>query len=272
MRSTASVPRVALLALLAVLVPSAVQAQTLENPFDAEQQRLADEVRQRGRSARAILPLIQLNGGSGNVRPEITVAHLQRLSVERRLSPAVRMYARALLARAGTRAGDPDATRDELDALGYVRGWRVIGSFDNEGKTGFAREYGPEAARMAPLDPDVTYEGREREARWREYPEVTRGGYISFDAVFRPRENVCGYAETFVESERARALTLWVGGGGATRVWWNGEVVHEDEAYRAPHFDRAVAVVGAHRGLNRVLVKTCVTDGRWGFYLRVADG
>ncbi len=30
-------------------------------------------------------------------------------------------------------------------------------------------------------------------------------------------------------------------------------------------------MVGAHRGLNRVLVKTCATDGVWGFYMRIGD-
>src|SRR5690606_37037668 len=113
--------------------------------------------------------------------------------------------------------------------------------------------------RMAPLDAEAEFEGRERPVSWRDYPDVTRFGYVSFDAVFRPRANVCGYAETFVESERAQPLSLWVGGGGATRVWWNGEVVHEDGAYRLPHPERAVALVGARSGLNRVLVKACAT-------------
>lgn len=241
------------------------------NPFEAEQRRLAEEVRRSGRSGRAIIPLVTLFGGWGDVRPAVASGHLDRLASDRRLAPAVRNYARWLRAQARLRMGDPDASRLAIDELGYVRAWRVVGPFDNEGKTGFDREFAPEVQRMAPVDMDAHYEGRERPVSWRTYPDVTRFGYISFDAVFRPQANVCAYAETFVESDRAQALTLWIGGGGATRVWWNGEVVHQDGTYRTPHPDRAVAVVGAHRGLNRVLVKACATDGLWGFYLRVAD-
>ncbi len=259
------------LGLLVLTTSSPALAQGGPNPFEAEQRRLAEEVRRAGTAPRAILPLIELDRGWGDVPPSVTVGRLERLAAERRLSPAVRAYARGLVARARTRMGDPDAERRAIDALGFVRQWRVIGPFDNEGKTGFDREDPPEQRRMEPLDDAATYEGRERPVSWREYPDVTRAGYVSFDAVFRPNANVCGYAESFVTSERAQALTLWVGGGGATRVWWNGAVVHSDPAYRTPHPDRSVAVVGAHAGLNRLLVKTCASDGVWGFYLRIGD-
>lgn len=260
--------RFLLAALLSLLsIPAAAQG----NPFEAEHRRLESEVRRQGRSPRAMLPLLEMWRRWGDVRPEVAMGHLDRIIGDRRVSAPVRAYARNLRARARVRMGELEASRAEVEELGYVRHWRVIGPFDNEGKTGFDREYPPEAARMGPVDMDARYEGRERPVAWRMYPEVTRYGYVSFDAVYRPNANVCGYAETFVESERAQPLSLWVGAGGAVRVWWNGEVVHEDEAYRVPHPDRAVAMVGAHRGLNRVLVKACATDRTWGFYLRVGD-
>ncbi len=249
----------------------AASTAAADNPFEAEQAAHEREARQAGRSPRAILGVLELWRGAADVRPEVTLGHLDRIIADRRVSAPVRMYARGLRARMRLQMGDPDASRREIDELGFVRRWRVVGPFDNEGKTGFDREYPPEAQRMGPLDPEAEFEGRERPVRWREYPDVSWHGYVSFDAVMRPRANVCGYAETFVTSERAQALSLWVGGGGATRVWWNGEVVHEDPAYRTPHPDRSVAVVGARQGLNRLLVKACAAEGVWGFYLRVGD-
>jgi cellulose synthase operon protein C len=201
----------------------------------------------------------------------VTLGHLERIIADRRVDEAVRMYARQLRARLRLRMGDPDASRAETEQLGFVTDWRIVGPFDNEGKTGFDRVYPPERDRMAPPALDEAFGGRERPVRWRIYPDVTHHGLVSFDAALRPRANVCAYAETLLDSPRAQPLSLWIGGGGATRVWWNGEPVHEDGAYRAPHPDRAVAVVGAHAGLNRVPVKTCVAEGAWGFYLRVAD-
>jgi tetratricopeptide (TPR) repeat protein/transglutaminase-like putative cysteine protease len=255
---------------LAVVASFAPVARA-QNPYEAELARLADEVSRAGTQPRAIVPLLELWRSWDRVPPEVALGHLDRLASDRRLSPAVRSYARMLRAQARLRMGDPQASARELAALGFVRDFRVIGPFDNEGKTGFERVYPPEAGRMGPLDLEGRYPGRERDVAWRAYPDVTLHGYVSFDAALRPTENVCGYAETFVESERAQPLTLWVGGGGATRVWWNGEVVHQDPGYRTPHPERSVAMVGAHRGLNRVLVKACATDGMWGFYLRLGN-
>ena len=64
---------------------------------------------------------------------------------------------------------------------------------------------------------------------------------------------------------------IWVGAGGAVKVYWNGEMVLRDTSYRAPDPERAVAVVQARAGWNRVLVKSCVADATWGFYFRVAE-
>ncbi|MBC7171428.1 MAG: hypothetical protein H5U40_03330, partial [Polyangiaceae bacterium] len=115
------------------------------------------------------------------------------------------------------------------------------------------------------------FEGKEREVRMRPYPDVSPYGYVNFDAVFRPYENVCGYAFTTVTSERAQALSLWAGAGGAVKLWWNGDEVLSDERYRQPHPDRSAVVVAARAGANRLAAKVCVTDSTWGLFLRVAD-
>ncbi|MCB9602578.1 MAG: DUF3857 domain-containing protein [Sandaracinus sp.] len=147
----------------------------------------------------------------------------------------------------------------------------MIGPFDNEGKQGFARAYGPEERRLQEHEPARTFEGKERDVAWRRHPPLDPYGYVDLDMLFRPNRDVCGYATTVVRSERAQPLTLHFGSGGASRVWWNGSVVHEDAAYRQPDPDRHALVVGAHAGDNRVLVKTCVSGEAWGFYLRVLD-
>lgn len=254
--------------LLALSVTASARA---DNPYESELRRLMAETSRARNSPRAILPLLEAWQQWDRVRPEVAMRELERIATDRRLSPAVRNYARALRAEVLLRRGELDRVRSELDTLGVIRDWRVIGPFDNEGKGGFDREYPPEAERMGPVDLDARHRGKVREVSWRAYPDVSPLGLVSFDAVFRPNRNVCAYAETFVESERAEPLTLFIGAGGAVRVWWNGEVVHEDPLYRAPHRDRSVAMVGAHAGLNRLLVKACAAEGRWGFYLRIGD-
>ncbi len=260
----------------AVLVALAVSAGTpalaaADNPYDARQRERAQEAVRQGRSARGILPLLEMWRDWDWATPSATAAELERLAADRRLSPARRAYAGALLSRARLRTGDLDASRRLVDELGYVRSWRVVGPFDNEGKQGFDRETAVESDRLGPWDADARFPGRERSVAWRAYPDVSHYGYVDLDAVLRPNANVCGYAETFVHSERAQPLGLWVGNGGAVKVWWNGEQVLSDEVTRQPDPDRHVAVVGAHAGWNRVLVKACVAETTWGFFLRVAD-
>jgi hypothetical protein len=94
---------------------------------------------------------------------------------------------------------------------------------------------------------------------------------VSFHTTMRPKSSVCAFAETFVHSDRERPLSLWVGAGGAIKVWWNGERVLQDGKYRRPDQDRHATMVGAREGANRVLVKNCIADGDWGFYMRIAD-
>lgn len=256
---------------LSLVALSLAAVARADNPFETEASRLAGEVSRAGSSPRALIPLIELWQMSDDVRPEVMRRLVDRLANDRRLAPATRAYARAMLATLRLRSGEHDAARRAFDELGFVRDWRVIGPFDNEGKAGFDRLYPPEVRRMEPLDMDARYPGRERPVGWRVYPDVSVSGSVSFDAVFRPNENVCAYAETFVESDRPQPLTVWVGAGGAVRVWWNGEVVHEDGAYRLPHIDRSAAIVGAQRGANRLLVKVCVADRAWGMSVRIGD-
>lgn len=256
-----------LLGLLAVGTPAFA-----DNPFDAYQTELGRRASQQGRRPSGMLPLLELWRGYPWADPAVTRGELERLSADRRLSAPRRAYAGGLLARAQLRAGDPAASAETVRDLGYVTDFRVIGSFDDEGKRGFAAELPPETERLAPWDPEAHYRGKERQVSWRPYPaDTTHFGFVNFDALFRPYEAACGFAETFVESDRAQPLTLWVGNGGATKVYWNGEVVIEDEVYRQPDPDRHVATVAAHQGYNRLLVKLCVDTATWGFYMRVGD-
>jgi cellulose synthase operon protein C len=259
-------------AVAGALLPTADAREHGGNPYDLEQRRLAREAERQGRAAAGVLPLLELWDNWDDVAPGVTRDHLERLERSRRLSPARRAYVGALLARDDIRQGNLEASRKRVAELGYVTSWRVVGPFDNEGKAGFEGVMGPETALDAPVERDAVWRGKERAVRWRPYPALSYWlGYLDFDAVFRPDTQVCAYAETFVVSERARPLTLWVGAGGAVKVWWNGEPVLTDARYRQPDPDRHVAVVGAHEGPNRVLIKTCVDETTWGFFLRLGD-
>jgi Flp pilus assembly protein TadD/transglutaminase-like putative cysteine protease len=258
----------ALVVLVSLLVSAAARA---DSPYDARQQRLAESVLAKGKDPEAMLELLRMNREADEADPELVLSLFKRIQQAKNVGVEQRMFAARRVAWDLRRTGDTPAAVKAFDALGYLRKFRVIGPFDNEGKRGFESELGPEASRTQAVNLEATYPGRERQVKWRELPDIVHGGYVSFDAVFRPTENVCALAETTLVVPKARTLTLWVGGGGATKVYWNGQVALNDPAYRSPFPDRSAVVVPAQAGKNRVLIKTCVTSGTFGFYLRVGD-
>ena len=253
-----------------LLVLTAAIPALADSPFDARQRELGREAA-RTRGPEGLIPILELWSHWEEADPAVTVAELEKLARNRRLPVARRAYVRSLLARAKLYLGDLEAAHAIIDDLGYITDWQIAGPFDNEGKQGFERVQGPEAD-LGTFEAGAIWRGKERDVGWRRYPTgLTHYGFTSFDAVHRPSANVCSYAATTVDSESARPMVLWAGAGGAIKVWWNGEEVHSDDAYRHAGFDRHAVVVGAHQGANRLVVKNCVSDGSWGFYLRLTD-
>lgn len=265
----------ALAAACAVLVfshaTSADAQRRVTNPFDVEIRRAAAEVRRNARKPRAFVPLLEIYESWEHASPGAVSRTLAELADDRRLPAPLRIYAAGLRAQLLIREAGADEAAAAFRHLGFITQFRVIGPFDNEGKAGFDRPMPPELARGEPLDLSAIYPGKERPVTWRDYPDVARWGYVNLGAVLRPNTNTCAYAETFLHSDRAQPLTIWVGAGGAVRMWVNGSEVLRDPAYRAADYDRSVALVAARAGANRVLLKVCNSDGPLGFYLRVGD-
>ncbi len=201
---------------LAGLAPAAdAQGRRSRTPYDRQARELASEAERLGASPRAMIPLLRIEESREWTSADLAPGLYERLARSRRLGAPVRAYAGALHATSLIGAGEPERAVRLFDELGYVRRWRIVGPFDNEGKAGFERVMPPEEAQRAPVVADAEYAGSERPVRFREYPDITRFGYVDFDATMRPYVNVCGFAEPFVRSESARPISLWVGAGGA---------------------------------------------------------
>jgi tetratricopeptide (TPR) repeat protein len=189
--------------------------------------------------------------------------------------PAVKVYAELLRAYSRRRRGDLDGAQARVEKLGFVRRWMSVGPFDNENKGGYERAFAPEMELAEPIVPGRAYDGKERPVRWRVPPEITHFGWFDFGDLVRPRENVCAYATTFLRAKAGtkapRKVSLWLGAEGATKVWWNGEEVLSDSAYRELDVDRVAATVTLAPGLNRVMVKVCGAEDAPKFALRVGD-
>src|SRR5256886_4260013 len=58
-----------------------------------------------------------------------------------------------------------------------------------------------------------------------------------------PRSDVAVYAATLLRSGQARAVLFHLGASGASRVWLNGKLVHEDLAVHPSRFEDRKSVV-----------------------------
>jgi cellulose synthase operon protein C len=207
------------------------------------------------------------------VRIEATLDAASTLTT---LSPAARVYAGLLGAFARTRRGDFVASKQLVKKLGFVDEWLVVGPFDNEGKTGLAKDYAPELEFADPIVFGRAYQGKERQVRWRSVPaEAFPYGWIDLGSLLRPQKKICGYLTTFVRSTRrpneAREISLWLGAAGAFELFVNGSVVLKDTWYRDHDIDRFATSVDLLPGYNDVTVKVCGDEHEPMLSLRLAD-
>jgi tetratricopeptide (TPR) repeat protein/transglutaminase-like putative cysteine protease len=186
-----------------------------------------------------------------------------------------RVYAELLSAYSRRRRGDLDGSLAKIAKLGFIGKWIAVGPFENDNKAGFPRAFAPEAEINEPVILTRAYDGKDHPVKWRVPPETPQYGWFDFGDILRPRENVCGYATTFIRAKAGtrtpRAISLWMGAAGAFRVFWNGELVLEDSGYRDLDVDRFATTVKLGPGDSRILVKVCGDTDAPKFALRIAD-
>ncbi len=226
---------------------------------------------QQGPEAYVIVREIWGKWGSGE-DPRAVDAALRRVASDETLPSSVREYAAFFAAHARTRLGDIAGARDAIRSLGYVNSWHVAGPFDNEGKHGFATGYGPEAQLTVPLSEARAFSGKSRAVRFRSLPtSAAELGWLNAASLFRPAENVCFYARTYVQLEQPRRLRLSAGVRGAFRLYVDDVTVLEEAAYRGHDVDRLRREVDAPAGLHAITLKACGTELAPIVSLRITD-
>ena len=236
--------------------------------------RLSDEV-QRGGMPLGYIPLRQIWADWDQGDPQEVEEALRSVAGDARISAPLRVYSGLLEAYARRRRGDLAGAKQRIKDLGFVNRWVITGPFDNEGKTGLDRSFGPEDELADPLSMARTYDGKERQVGNRITPDVFPYGWVDLGATMRPQENVCAYATTFVRDPRTNAgprpFSVWFGASGAAKVFFDGVQVLKDPKYRDLDSDRFGVTLTMRDGWHRLTVKVCGDDDAPMFALRLAD-
>ncbi|MDB4943767.1 MAG: Cell division protein FtsK [Labilithrix sp.] len=230
----------------------------------------------RGGMPLGYVPLRQLWAEWDQGDPAEVEEALRSLAVDARLPPPLRAYAGLLEGYARRRRGDLAGAKQRIASLGFVSHWVVAGPFDNEGKGGLDRSFGPEDEIADPLTMGRSYEGKERPVSNRVTPDVFPYGWVDLGAMLRPAEKVCGYATTFVHDKRgakagARPFSVWFGAAGAAKVFFDGAEVLKDAKYRDLDSERFGVALTLREGWHRLTVKICGDEDAPMFALRLAD-
>ena len=187
--------------------------------------------------------------------------------------PLVEAQAAFLLSLEEDRGGDFPAAERRRAALGLVRDFWVVGPFEAQGRSGFARVF-PVEEEGQTLDPrsGKHYPGKEREVTWRRAPEEAFvQGQLLVDAILRPDSDAVAYLLTNVNSDRDQWAALRVGSPGPVKAWLGGKERLANDVVRPAWLDQEVAPVHLKRGANPLLIKTVVTRGAWRLFVRLTD-
>jgi len=232
----------------------------------------------RGGMPLGYVPLRQLWAEWDQGDPAEVEEALRALATDTRLTPPLRAYAGLLEAYARRRRGDLAGSKSRIQGLGFVGRWVVAGPFDNEGKGGLDRSFGPEDELHDPLSMARTYDGKERPVTNRVTPDVFPYGWVDLGAMVRPAEKVCAYATTFVRERRTgkpgagpRPFSVWFGAAGASKVFFDGQEVLKDAKYRDLDSERFGIALTLREGWHRLTVKICGDEDAPMFALRLAD-
>ncbi len=236
--------------------------------------RLSEQV-VRGGVPYGYVPLRQIWAEYDQGDPTEVEEAMRSLASDRRVAAPLRVYAGLLEAYGRRRRGDLAGAKARVKDLGFVGRWTVIGPFDNEGKAGLDRAFGPEEDIKEPLNLAKSYEGKERPVSSRLAPDVFPYAWVDLGALVRPQEKACAYATTFVRDECAkkgpRPFSVWFGSAGASKVWFDGVEVLKDAKYRDLDTDRFGVALTMREGWHRLTVKVCGDEDSPMFSLRLAD-
>ncbi len=282
--SSLHLAKLAKLARLLGLLIVVIVGQGLSRPAGAESgprlsrlRRLSEEV-VRGGMPLGYVPLRQIWAEWDQDDPTAVEEALHSLSSDARVTPPLRAYAGLLDAYARRRRGDLVGAKARIASLGFVGHWVVAGPFDNEGKGGLDRAFGPEQEIGDPLSMVRTYEGKERPVGNRVAPDVFPYGWVDLGAMVRPSEKVCAYATTFVRDRRGpklgaagRRFSVWFGSAGASKIFFDGIEVLKDAQYRYLDSERFGVTLDLQEGWHRLTVKVCGDEDGPMFALRLAD-
>jgi tetratricopeptide (TPR) repeat protein len=214
-------------------------------------------------SVRAYLDVIETIRLWDVATPGKVESSIDRIASLKNLGPQARMIVPAFRIAALSRKGSLSKASSMLDSSGILTRWLTIGPFDNEDLKGQERAMGPEIDRGEPFSMSLAYEGDERPVNWRTARADPLSGVLDLARFLYPAEKVCGFAGTYVESDKNVTALVWGSSSGTLALWVDGAKVVQDPVYRDFGPMRHAAQVKLSKGTHQIMAKVCVVAQAW---------
>ncbi len=144
--------------------------------------------------------------------------------------------------------------------------WHLVGPFDNTGRVKHGIVYTPEVE----IDLDTTYEGKAgRRIGWQSFAQPGWGpvNLKRFDADDAHEDAIC-YLYREVTSDRRAAVMFEMGSDDGLKLWLNGRLLIDADAYRGLNVQDHVVALPLESGRNTLLAKVTQGVGAWDFQMR----
>ncbi len=157
---------------------------------------------------------------------------------------------------------------------GFIIDWQLTGPFDNKSGIGFAAVYPPEEK----VDLKAEYTTPDAKLTWKAHHTEDAFGMVDLNKAIGKHMGVAAYAFAEFTAEQAAPVELRIGSENAVKVWLNGKLVVNAEAYHANSaMDQYTGSGELKPGKNLILVKCLQNEMTqdwaqgWTFQLRVCD-
>jgi HEAT repeat protein len=205
------------------------------------------------------------------VRPEAVRAVLQIASA---ISNAQPEPAGAALKKVLEVSADPSAQKaaqaglDRIQEMStYVTDWKIAGPYMQAGKN-FAALFDIPFPPESSVNEAIPGDGA---VHWQDIPKGTDPAQPWKMDLLKALggEQRVAYARTWIYSPGDRPARLLLGADDGVKVWFDGRLVHANNASRALQPDSDKVDVTLHQGWNPLLLKVTQNTAGWSFCLRV---
>ena len=207
------------------------------------------------------------NGNSVRTADSVS-AFMEALSRDPRANATIQAMAAGYFAATLKTHRHIEESKKMYNSLQDIRNWQTVGIFENSSSSGFNKDFGP----LGFPEPGHLFKNNiGADISWFNIPDARNDRWEDMEFHYDITNSII-YAQTFLQSDSDRAVTLLTGVSGSVKVWINDFLVASEEEERNTDLDVYGYAVRLQKGNNRILIQLGASEiNSCNFMVRFAD-